>query len=289
MVVLRAFGCLILLLLFLSCGGEQATSLGADAPADEPVQLHSPAANELIFGSDPWPPYAGVAGSKQQGFIVDVLKEIYEPAGYIVTYVNMPWSRCLTAVREGRMHGLAGCDVKEAPDFEYPAAAIGITRPSIYMRPGAQWSFAGMESLKSIKLGFIQDYTYTPVVDDFIHDAANAEHYYGATGSDALSNLMNMLQLKRIDAFIENKIVVDALVQETPSLKHDFSLVSELKPGVVLYVPFSPLLKNKQELAALFDQGIERLRTSGRLNEILQSYGQQDWNDAVQRQLQSDK
>ena len=112
------------------------------APAPSPVaDVATPDADDappsgptvLTFGSDPWPPYAGTAGSDREGYVVEILREVYEPLGYEVRYVNRPWSRCIEQVRSGEMTGLAGCDMYEAQDLRYPRHTIGVTEPTFFV------------------------------------------------------------------------------------------------------------------------------------------------------------
>lgn len=84
----------------------------------------------LIFTSDPWPGYAGTVGEGMDGYVVDVLRQIYAPSGYEVRYVNKPRTRCIAETRSGQLTGLAGGDVHEAPDLVYPRGTIGRTRPT---------------------------------------------------------------------------------------------------------------------------------------------------------------
>jgi len=115
--------------------------------------------NILFFCSDPWPPYAGHSHESRQGYIVDVIREIYEPLGYDVRYVNKPWSRCISETRTGKLSALAGADVDEVPDFVFPQETIGVTRPAFFVLKETAWTYQGLDSLATIKLGMIQDYT----------------------------------------------------------------------------------------------------------------------------------
>ena len=44
-----------------------------------------------------------------------------------------------------------------------------------------------------------------------------------------------------------------------------------------VYIAFSPANKKSAEYAAILDRGVERLRASGELDEIMAHYGLEDW------------
>ncbi len=230
----------------------------------------------LTFASDPWPPYAGTAGAEQEGYILDVLREIYEPLDYRVRFVNKPWSRCIAEVRSGKLTGLAGCDVHEAPDLVYPRRTIGSTQPTFFVRKDSSWRYEGVESLSSIRLGAIQDYTYERSVDVYIRQHQGTDRVLLAKGNDALQQLIGHLRAGRIDTFVETAPVVRAVLHASDGEVNGIISAGEA-PGLDLFVPFSPRLPEARRYAQLFDKGIDQLRSNGRLAEILASYGLEDW------------
>ena len=248
---------------------------GNGSPTTRSVGPDTHGSHVLVFASDPWPPYAGDAAGEKQGYIVDVLRTIYEPLGYEVKYVNKPWTRCIAETRSGRLTGLAGCDVHEAPDLVYPRETIGRTRPTFYVRKGDKWRFTGVASLQSIRLGAIQDYTYERKVDVYIHKQAGGDRILLTKGNDALLSLIQALRTGRIDAFIENAPVASAVL-ESSGFAGDVEPAGETE-GLDLYVPLSPQIQGVRRLARDFDRGLNRLRDGGRLAEILKRYGLADW------------
>ena len=240
-----------------------------DAP---PVR---PAPTVLTFGSDSWPPYAGVSGGEQEGYIVEVLREVYEPLGYEVRYVNQPWTRCIEQVRSGEMTGLAGCDVHEAPDLLFPRHAIGVTEPTFYVPEGSTWWYTGIGSLLEVRLGAIRGYTYQRDIDVYIRQHRYSGRVLLAGGDAALAQLMRMLKAGRIDAFIESRPVVRATIKTSPGWR-DLREAGGLE-GLQLFVAFSDRIPETESYARIFDRRIVELRHNGRLAEILAGYDVEDW------------
>ena len=244
-------------------------------PSAQDIQPPDPVGGQVLtFASDPWPPYAGTAGAEREGYIVDVLREIYEPLGYRVRYVNHPWTRCIADVRSGRLAGLAGCDVHEAPDLVYPRETIGTTRPTFFALKDARWRYDGVKSLAAIRLGAIQDYTYERNVDVYIRQHRGTDRIVLTTGNDALPQLIQLLRADRIDALIEARPVVEAAIR---AINAEDIVIAGEAPGLRLFVPFSPRIPEGRAYARLFDRRIRELRSNGRLAEILAAYELTDW------------
>jgi polar amino acid transport system substrate-binding protein len=275
--VLAAAVALVGLLVVLSyesvlCEGPEPTPRPPPLVADP----SEPQGNVLSFCSDPWSPYAGKEDSPTPGYIVQVLREIYGNRDYTVLYVNRPWSRCLEDVRSGRLTGLAGADVLEVPDFVFPDYTIGVTLPTFFARPTSTWRYRGLASLAEIRLGSIQDYTYERGVDQYIRNAGS-EHRFLVRGNDPLERLLAALNAGYIDAFIENGPVVGYTLRQMGLDPAMIKAVGQV-PGLKLFVPFSPVLANAENLADMFDDGIVELRATGRLPKILARYGLTDWD-----------
>lgn len=232
---------------------------------------------KLKFCSDPWSPYAGYADKPLQGYIVDVVRAIYEPLGYEIEYVNVPWSRCIRDARDGVFHALAGADIDEVPDFVFPTQPIGTTKPQFFIRHDFPWKFESIESLDNIRLGSIKDYTYSASLDTYIREHQSDKRMTIVTGVDALEQLITLLQAGRIDAFIENAPVVRFMLSKMDIETNQIKSAGTPGVGVLLYVPFSPKYQESRELVTIFDRGINQLRSNGQLNEILSTYQVEDW------------
>ncbi len=233
-------------------------------------------AETITLCSDPWPPYTGVSGSNKSGYIIEVVERIFEKYSIDIKYVNHSWGRCIEEVRKGRITALAGADVLEVPGFIFPKRTIGVTAPAFFVRKGFNWRYSGVASLQKIVLGYIADYTYEQKIDAYIR-RADPNRVTEIKGENALRRLLTLLKLKRIDAFIENEVVVkNSLIQE--GLKStDYQIAGAPDNGVRLFISLSPVVKKSCEYSRLFDIGINELRASGELSAILNKYDILDW------------
>ncbi|MHC4885313.1 MAG: substrate-binding periplasmic protein [Planctomycetota bacterium] len=284
---MKSWTALLLIVIFLGVLGLLTYSpLGSRSgdllPENTPSSPTAPPAKTLIFCSDPWPPYAGRQDVKDRGYIVDLVTAIYEPDGYTVSFINLPWSRCIKDTRDGRITALAGADIKEVPDFIFPEETVGTTRPTFFVRKDSSWAFKGVTSLKEIKLGVIQDYTYSEDVDEYTQRHQKSDRLLIVKGNDPLDRLIDALQNKRIEAFIENAPVVHYTLRQK-GLGDQIREAGGPQAGVRLFVPFSPKLPQAKEHARRFDEKIREFRRSGKLKTILDRYQLQDWIDDAKR------
>ena len=114
-------------------------------------------------------------------------------------------------------------------------------------------------------------------MDQYISKHKNSSAIYTVTGNNPLERLIKALKEKRIDAFVENAPVVYYSLKLYGYNLEEFKESGAPKKGVDLYIPFSPNNPDSTKLAAIFDEGIIKLRQSGELNKILQKYQLEDW------------
>ncbi len=232
-----------------------------------------PDAPTLTFTSDPWMPYTGpLNASEGEGYAIDVLREIYEPLGYKVEYIRAPWSESLDNVENGVNTALVCCHMHEAPQLIYPQNPIAPMHPVFFVRGDSGWRYIGPESLESIRLGVIQDYTYAYEIDSYVRQHLGTDNILVARGTDALERMIVALQEGRIDAFVENRPVGHFALRELQIAPGSIIEAGGVKAPDV-YVAFSPLLPDPRAYADIFDRRLVQLQADGRLDAIREKYG----------------
>jgi polar amino acid transport system substrate-binding protein len=250
---------LLLSVLLLFCGVQAAT------------------AETLSVRADLWPPYNDEPKSLRPGYMIMVLMEIFLKQGYSLDYQTLSWEESLKAVREGQFNAVIGASRDDAPDFIFPQESFGVSDTSFFVSPESQWKFAGIGSLKRIRLGVIEDYAYEEALDAYIKANKGTGKIVVSTGDDPMKNLIFKLQNGHIDAIVEDSnVMMSAILSGKIPLKGVVSAGS-LKEKSEVYIAFSPKNPKSKELAAKFDAGIRNLRGSGRLKAILGLYGLTDW------------
>jgi ABC-type amino acid transport substrate-binding protein len=89
------------------------------------ISLNSFAEDKVLtFASDPYCPW-NCDDPVNKGIAVDILKAIFEPKGYKVEYINMPWTNALKNVRQGKFTGVMIASLNsDTKDFIFPKTAI---------------------------------------------------------------------------------------------------------------------------------------------------------------------
>jgi len=231
--------------------------------------------NKLILVADEWCPYNCEAGSDQPGFIIELAQKAFSSLDITVQYKSIPWTRAIIEVEQGISHGLVGAGRDEVPSFIFPDIEQGIAAHTFFVMPNTNWQYQGYASLKRIRLGVIQDYSYGNLLNEYIIPNQPSKNVIELSGNLALSRLVEMLRLSRIDALIEDHLVFEHhLFKE--NAKHEF-----VSAGIAfeenVFIAFSPALAESRILADHLSKRMRALRKSGELATILKKYGVVDW------------
>jgi len=234
------------------------------------------AAATLSVRADEWMPYNGNARDAKPGYMVEVLRAIFEPQGITVDYQTMPWTRSITETKKGEYDAVIGADRQEAVGFVLPAEAMGVNSSSFFVKSGNSWTYNGIPSLEKVKLGVIDGYSYSEGMTEYVQAKKNTDRVFVTSGDDALTKLIKMLQAGRIEAIIENPVV---MVHALKGSGMSAQIVNAGNMGIKdeLFVAFSPARPSSAGYARKFDDGLRQLRKDGKLKEIMNKYGLNDW------------
>lgn len=230
-------------------------------------------ADEVVLVSpDYWCPFSCKAGAAQEGFAVDIIREIFTAAGHQVRLVNENYSRALLDVRSGKFVATPSTFHEEAPDFVFPDVPISRNRYCFYVSASDKWRYAGPDSLYGRTTGIIKDYSYGAELDRQIRQ--QPEWFFVHTGDNLTERLVQRTQLGRIDGFVEEENLVQyTLKQAGKEAVRNAGCVS----SSYAYMAISPVHPKAREYARLFSEGMVRLRQTGRLKGILATYGLSLW------------
>jgi len=228
-------------------------------------------AKDLVIAADPWCPFNCDPGSGKPGYLVEIAREVFEPLGYTVTYEQVNWARALVETREGKYDAVFGAAQGDAEDFVFPSTSQGRAGNAIFVQAGDDWTFTKPEDLSGKTVGLIRDYDYGDLGTSIeTHGDAS---YVG--GEDPLATNIKKLLAGRIDALVEEASVFNYSADQMGVLDQ-VRLEGDSEYDAV-FIAFSPAKPGSQELASQLDEGMQSLRDSGRLAEILKTYGLKDW------------
>lgn len=268
----------ILIALFISLAGcsppeEPSVSnpLQIPHPSDK-TQAESRGEFTIVIAADPWCPHNCVAGSPREGYAIDMAREVFAAAGYDIEYLNASWARAVQLAREGRIDAVAGAFTGDSPDFVFPQEASGISRTNLYINAASQWEYQGIASLKGQTLLAINGYSYSPELDAYIErHLDDPNRVWILSGPAPLDRAISLLDQHRADVFVEDESVMNWALRTQSNLPPPRNAGNIYQAPV--FIAFSPANPKAEELAKVLSDGTRELRQSGRLSEILASYG----------------
>ena len=235
-------------------------------------------AETITVRADAWPPFNGDPADAQPGYVIEVLKAVFEPQGITIDYQTMPWTRTLAEVRAGKFDGAIGASGEETQGMIVPGEPIGMIDNSLYVKKGSTWKYQGVDSLKSVKLGCIDEYDYTvPELNAYIKANKASGQVQAMTGDDALQKNIQKLLAGRVDVLVENRPVMAWTVKTMGVNADDIVDAGSLGNSTAAYLAFSGAKPTSKKYADMLDAGIAKLRASGDLKKILDKYGVKDW------------
>lgn len=226
----------------------------------------------ITIAADNWCPINCARPESRLGVGIDLAKAIYEPLGYQINYVIMPWSEALEKVRSGDVDAVIGASRYDDPSLVFPASPVFKIADNFYVLKGISWRFQGVHTLKGKKLGVIKDYGYGPVVQEYV--SSNRDNYsriQESQGDDALKENIHKLLNHDIDVIVESRPVMEYNLNKM-HLSDRIEWVGS-SPQAEVYLAFSPALARSKALASQYDAGISRLTGEGRIDGFYAAYG----------------
>ena len=231
-------------------------------------------ADVIIIATDEWCPYACSVENKNQGYMVDIARAVFEPLGHTVIYKVMPWSRAVALAEHGKVTAVLGALKEDTPDFIFPQTNQGESKNSLCLKKNNTWQYENIDSFSQVKLGVMGGYAYGKEIDKYIKN--NKNKTYNIVGETPLVLAFRLLKRQRIDMFIEDPLVLYYNINKYDFI-NDFKVIDIQNSADPVYIAFSPKLQKSKNYAKTLDEGMQSLRKSGKLQMILSRYNLKDW------------
>lgn len=266
---------LITFIFLLFTSFTKVTLAASNIQNPKPSQAQ-PSSETITLVSDYYCPFNCKDGEDKKGILIDIVKEAFSPHGIKVEYKNIPWSRAISDTRAGKYTAIIGAARSEAPDFIFPAIPQVTAHFVFYTLKDNNWyyDYHEKDSLNDLSFGAVIDYSYNKEIDAYIaKNKKNPSKVQLAYGEDAMSMNMNKLLSGRIDAILEENMVIRNYITE-------HHLEDKLRPAGVLmedqssflFIAFSPKNPESRKYARILDQETLNMIYSGRMAEIMNEY-----------------
>lgn len=244
-----------------------------------PVTAGNSASSRVVkLAADPWCPYNCAPNSAHPGYMIEVARTILVESGYEVEYRTQPWSRALVDAHKGIIDGAVGATYEDGRGLVFGHEALGIDHTVVAFAKDSMVTYSGPHSLDGLKIGIIDNYGYNNggPIDQYLADRRrnNPDSIVVLATDHALRQLIEMLRMHYIDAIFASGNVLNY----TLKLMHlqGQLRISDTAAYNVVNIAFTPDARGRK-LAQLMDQGLRKLRRTGRLAKILAEYGLTDW------------
>ncbi len=237
-----------------------------------------PASCETVtLVADEWPPFNGKPGSRQEGYIVDIARKVFEGHGLKVVYRLAPWTRAVEMTRSGEADGAIGASKTDAAGCVFPREELSRNTLAFFVRKGNPWRFRGPATITEVTLGTIAWYDYRPWLLEYIeanrHDPARVQVLHGG---EPLKRNLTKLMNGRVQAVVDTEAAIRFFAKEM-NILDQLDCAGYGDEPAFIYIAFSPGRAESARYAELLSQGIVAMRASGELQRILDRYGLKDW------------
>ena len=216
---------------------------------------------------------------KHKGFTNHVISEAFKLQSYEVEFVFYPWKRAYDSAKSGEKFQATSYwypSDDRAKDFHYSDALQEDAIVFFHLKSNPLSDWATLDDLKGKRIGATAGYTYTA---EFWDAATSKRLDIHEASSDEL-NFRKLLK-GRIDLFPSDPLVGQKLLQEVFGADVAATVTYHSKPMVAPtgHLLFSRQLPNGEELVAIFNRGLAKLRDGGQYAQfqadlIAGKYGQ---------------
>ncbi|WP_415883042.1 substrate-binding periplasmic protein [Neptuniibacter sp. QD34_54] len=226
-----------------------------------------------------WCPFTGNCGIGE-GYIPEVIGEIFSRKNIKVNFYLMPWSRGLQRTSDGEFTGLLNPSQHgEASHFYFSKEPTGSYAYCYYTKKEDSWVYKGATSLSTRQTALIKD---AGMGEDhaYINDPKNQDYFYHISlTDDYMDRAFKMLDSGRIDTFVNDFNVTEFYLKQHPIWKGKIKKAGCIKMNNV-WLGLTPKFSERDRVVLvgeIYDQGVVELRNDGTLAKILEKYGVSDW------------
>lgn len=211
-------------------------------------------------------------GKQEQGYVVDIVKEVYKDSGYKLEIEFLPWSRAIKYVLSGKADALLSPAKAEAPELLYPNNPVGAQTMCFYTEKSSNWTYQGRDSLAGLQIGIAID-TSIEELNDYVATHPEQFQFQPYHERFILQNA-GKLTKRRMDTFLFTQHSTQYELQNAGQWENyrEAGCVSRAS----IYMAFSPAgCKQRRigEMVSMFEQRMTALEKTGFIKSTMEKYG----------------
>jgi len=230
---------------------------------------------EINIASIDWCPQLCPKEHKD-GYIIDILKEVFKNSPYELNIKSYPWSRSIAMTKQGQVLALLSPAKAEAPTLTYPNLEVGKQMMCFFTKINSTWSYKGIKSLNNQKIGIASD-TSIEELNDYVKNN-KTQFQFLPYSQKYIEQSIKKLQNNRFDTFLFTK---NSTIYKINSLglKKEFRIAGCVSSANI-YMAFTSNTNFKSEVNQIidyFDEKMEKLKKTKKITKIMSSYGLEAW------------
>lgn len=230
-------------------------------------------AEKFSIGWEIWYPFQyRSADESTVGLDFEILYEILSKTNDSAEYIELPWLRHVNYIRSGEIDiAMGSSKTKERAEYSYFTEPYRKEKIALVVRKNQskKINLPTLQSLSSSNylIGIELGYYYGPLFKELI---ANQKFYDRIVEVVDLEQNVNMLIKNRIDGLLADEVTINAFVE-----KYGLKGELEIHPLEIyesdIHLMLSKVSMTPEQLKRI-NQAINKLKSTGRLDEILKKY-----------------
>lgn len=217
--------------------------------------------NIINISTGEWSPWSGKE-VPNNGFVLHIVREVFENAGYKVNYQFVPWKRAIIILEKGKVDASAYWYKDEKRDaFAYHSEPVTNEKQVFFYKkttPVNDWN--SLEDLKGFKIGLSRGITYPEELQNLIDSKV-------LTGEVVNDDLLNFRKLVhgRIDLFPGAEVAGNEILSKEfpPDTQETIGYSSKPLSVTTGHILFSKKSPKAEEYLKVFNEGLQKIRESG--------------------------
>lgn len=229
-----------------------------------------------------WPPFISQS-QKHNGFIADLLTDVFKAAGYQAKFVFYPWNRAYKTAALGRANATAVWMYKaeREQDFYYSEPVLNEEFVFFHLKD-TPFDWQSMTDLSTYNLGALLGSSYGKAFDSALKKKQIKAEFVPNTKL----NFINLIS-GRVDAFPLEKSVGIASMRDilTPEQHANISFHPKRLLQNESYLLLPKALPNSQKVMADFNQNLAKFRQDGRYQAYFERFeaGEYELNKTLEK------